>query len=64
MMEYELSCVWDAMRKLPTKEQQIMLMKYFMEMSDNEIAEKVGLAASSIRKYISRARGRIKLIVT
>lgn len=59
----ELENVWRAIQMLPPKEQQIMQMKYQYELSDKDIAERVGLAESSIRKYISRARERIRSMV-
>ena len=63
VLEDELSRVWKAIKQLPTKEQQIMRMKYAMEMADDEIAKEVGRSANSIRKYVGRARDRIKAIV-
>ena len=63
LLEDELKRVWHAIAQLPAKEQQIMRMKYVMEMPDEKIAKEVGLAPSSIRKYIGRAREQIKAIV-
>lgn len=63
LLEDELERVWKAIMQLPEKEQQIMRMKYAMEMPDDEIADKVGLSINSIRKYVSRAREHIKAIV-
>lgn len=63
LLEDELSRVWKAIEQLPKKEQQIMRMKYAMEMSDVDIAREVGLSENSIRTYIKRARDRIKAIV-
>lgn len=62
-LEDELSRVWKAIERLPIKEQQIMRMKYDLEMADDEIAKELGLSASSIRKYVGRARDRINAIV-
>lgn len=59
----ELSRVWSAIRQLPEKEQQIMYLKYAMDMPDAIIAERVGLSENSIRKYISRAREHIRKMV-
>lgn len=63
LLEDEVERVWKAIMQLPEKEQQILRMKYAMEMSDDEIADKVGLSVNSIRKYVSRAREHIKAIV-
>lgn len=60
ILEDELAAVMRAIELLPGKEQLVMKMKYSMNMSDEVIAEQVGLSVNSIRKYISRARNRIK----
>ena len=59
----ELARVWQAIRQLPEKEQQVMYLKYAVELPDEIIAERVGLSVNSIRKYISRAREHIKKMV-
>ena len=56
----ELESVRRAIHGLPEKEKTILRLKYFEEQSDKEIAEIVGLAESSIRKYIERARKHLK----
>ena len=60
LLEEELAAVMRAIESLPAKEQMIMKMKYSMELSDEVIAEQVGLSVNSIRKYVSRARNHIK----
>lgn len=63
ILKDELFRVWKAICQLPAKERQVIWMKYAMELSDDEIAEKTDLSVNSIRKYISRARERIKAII-
>lgn len=63
LLEDELTLVWNAIKQLSIKEQQILRLKFVMELSDSEVAKIVGLSPASIRKYISRARDRIKAIV-
>lgn len=60
VLKDELRLVLAAIESLPKKEMLIMRMKYLMEMSDSEIAEQLGLSGNFIRKYISRARQRIR----
>lgn len=60
ILEEELNAVMRAINSLPEKEQMIMKMKYSMELSDEVIADQVGLSVNSIRKYVSRARNHIK----
>ena len=46
----------NAIRALPPREKDLMLMKYFREMTDQEIAEETGLKPVSVRVHLSRAR--------
>lgn len=45
-----------AICSLPEREKEIMLMKYFRELTDAEIAEETGLREVSVRVHLSRAR--------
>ncbi len=46
----------EAIRRLPEREKEIMLMKYFRELTDAEIAAETGLREVSVRVHLSRAR--------
>lgn len=59
----EIETVRQAIHHLPEKEREILHFKYFEGQSDKEIAEIVGLAESSVRKYIERARKHLKVTI-
>lgn len=63
LLEDELAAVMRAIESLPEKERMVMRMKYSMELSDEAIAEQVGISASSVRTYVRRARNHIKAIL-
>lgn len=63
VLDEELDLVWAAINSLPEKEMMIMKMKFLMNLPDRVIADAVGLSASSIPKYVSRAREHIKKII-
>lgn len=46
----------NAIASLPPREKAVMMMKYFRELSDEEIALETGLRAVSVRVHLSRAR--------
>ncbi len=48
-----------AIRALPPREKDLMLMKYFREMTEEEIARETGLKPVSVRVHLSRARKRL-----
>ncbi len=45
-----------AIRTLPDRERDALMMRYFREMTDEEIAAEWGLKPGSIRVILSRAR--------
>jgi len=45
-----------AISMLPPREKEIMLMRYFREMTDEEIAREMNLRAVSVRVHLTRAR--------
>ena len=51
--------VKEAIRALPPREKDLMLMKYFREMTEQEIADETGLKPVSVRVHLSRARKRL-----
>ena len=53
----------NAIRRLPEKEMRMMVMRYFREMTDEEIAKETGLKAVSVRVHLSRARKRLREIL-
>lgn len=59
----ELIATIRVIHSLPPKEQVVLRMKCFDKMSNNEIAQATGLAHESIRKYLSRAREKVRKAV-
>ena len=51
--------VKEAIRALPPREREMMLMRYFRDMTDEEIAEETGLKPVSVRVHLTRARKRL-----
>ncbi len=54
----------EAIRRLPEQEMRIMVMRYFREMTDGEIAQETGLQPVSVRVHLSRARKRLREILS
>ena len=44
-----------AVEKLPEKQQEVLVMKFFHEVSTTEIAQMLGIDVSAVRRRISRA---------
>ena len=59
----ELDFVRREIHNLTDKEQEILHLKFFQGKTDKEISEIVGIAESSVRKYVERARKHLKLTI-
>ena len=55
--------VKNAIRALPQREQQALMMRYFQQLTDDEIARDLGLKPVSVRALISRGRARLAEIL-
>lgn len=62
-LEDELRLVLDAIHALPQKEQDVLWLRFACSSTNEEIAQATGLAPESIRKYLSRARARLRAAV-
>lgn len=62
-LEDELGAVLTAIRELPEKEQTVLWMRFALSSTNEEIARATGLSPESIRKYLSRARARLRAAV-
>ena len=62
--EAGITRIKDAIRSLPTREKDLMLMRYFRDMTDEEIAEATGLKPVSVRVHLSRARKRLAQLLS
>ena len=48
-----------AIRRLPDKEQLVLRLKLTTDMTNDEIACRVGISPESVRQYLSRARAKV-----
>ncbi len=55
--------VLDAVRRLPVKERQIILMRYWQNLSAEETAEALGLNRATVYRRLARAQKRLKNLV-
>lgn len=63
VLDDELDFVRREIQNLSDKEQEILHLKFFHMKTDKEISAIVGMAESSVRKYIERARKHLKLTI-
>lgn len=63
LLRDQINQVKNALSGLPERERDVLRLKYQKGLKDSEIAERVGLAESSVRKYVERARKNLKTAI-
>ena len=59
----EIRLLEKAMSLLPQSQKDLLYFKYLLDMSDKEIADVLGIAANSVRQYLTRARRSVKKLI-
>ena len=52
--------IWDAMKKLSPRQRAVIVQRYFLAMSEAEMAEKSGTATGTIKWLLATARIRLR----
>lgn len=52
--------VWDAMQKLSLRQRAVVVQRYFLEMSEAEMAKESGTAAGTVKWMLNAARERLR----
>lgn len=61
--EEQLQEVLLAFQMLPEKEKDLLKNKYFLQLTDREIAKQIGCKAQSVRMKLTRARNTLRKIL-
>jgi RNA polymerase sigma-70 factor, ECF subfamily len=52
--------IWDAMQKLSARQRAVIVQRYFLEMSEKEMAEEAGSAVGTVKWMLNAARERLR----
>lgn len=52
--------IWDALQKLSPRQRAVIVQRYFLEMSEKEMAVESGAAAGTIKWLLNAARQRLR----
>jgi RNA polymerase sigma-70 factor (ECF subfamily) len=61
--EGDAQLLWQAVKRLNRTDQEIIYLRYFLELSVAETAEAVGIAPGTVKSRLSRAVDRLRRIV-
>jgi RNA polymerase sigma-70 factor (ECF subfamily) len=55
--------IWNAMQKLSPRQRAVIVQRYFLEMSEREMAEEAGSAVGTVKWMLNTARVRLRGIL-
>jgi RNA polymerase sigma-70 factor (ECF subfamily) len=55
--------IWDAMQKLSPRQRAVVVQRYFLEMSEKEMAAESGAAVGTIKWLLNAARERLRTLL-
>jgi RNA polymerase sigma-70 factor (ECF subfamily) len=58
-MEFQ-NQIWDAMQKLSPRQRAVIVQRYFLDMSEKEMAEAAGSALGTVKWMLNAARKRLR----
>jgi RNA polymerase sigma-70 factor (ECF subfamily) len=54
---------WDAMQKLSPRQRAVVVQRYFLEMSEKEMAEESGSSVGTVKWMLNAARERLRALI-
>jgi RNA polymerase sigma-70 factor (ECF subfamily) len=61
--QWEAQMIWKAIQKLDDKDQQIIYLRYFLDLPVSETAEILSIAQGTVKSRLSRALGRLEDVI-
>jgi RNA polymerase sigma-70 factor (ECF subfamily) len=59
----EAQALWQAVRRLSRADQEVIYLRYFLELSVNETAETLSVEAGTVKSRLSRALVRLRVVI-
>jgi RNA polymerase sigma-70 factor (ECF subfamily) len=60
---WEAQTLWQAMRGLGHADQEVIYLRYFLELSEAEAARALGVAQGTVKSRLSRALARLRAVI-
>jgi RNA polymerase sigma-70 factor (ECF subfamily) len=62
-LRWEAQTLWQAVRRLPRADQEVIYLRYFLELSVNEAAEALRVEPGTVKSRLSRALVRLRDVI-
>jgi RNA polymerase sigma-70 factor (ECF subfamily) len=59
----EAGSLWHAIRRLGPADQEVIFLRYFLELSEAEAARALAVAQGTVKSRLSRALGRLRALI-
>lgn len=63
MLQQDQETLWQAVRQLSHDDQEIIYLRYFLELSSQETAAALNIAEGTVRSRLHRALGRLRTLI-
>jgi RNA polymerase sigma-70 factor (sigma-E family) len=54
------TAVLDALRRLPTRQREVLALRYYLDLSEAEIAEALGISRGAVKSHASRGAAALR----
>lgn len=53
--------LWEALRRLPRRQRAVVVLRYFEDLTESQVAEILGCTVGSVKSHTSRALARLRV---
>ena len=61
--QWEAQTLWEAVRRLSAREQEVVYLRYFLDLSEAEMAAALEVPPGTVKSRLHRALGRLRAVV-